>query len=527
MFLRAVGGLLGCVLLMVGAPASAWTSAQVQDVRARVVLSARGQANVLLDLGIDVRGGWLERFDIEGLSPELVLDPDRPGWLTTAEGSVVSARVISHQGNVSVRFDKREAARRGQHRLSIAYRAPLTALSDSGALSFTVPGFQQAIGEAEIVVDAPLGVKPVSDPESTTEVSERVQGQRVHISFRRTHWPRAIPWTVELDVNSAADAPQAVRAARVRSVYTGCALSLFVGAIGLLARGSFRRRARALGMRTEPWLGPDWLQPWLIGTLAVLGAVLWPHSVELSLGAWLSLSAWCAERALPSSEAPSLSTIASLDAARKRKLVRAYWRELLGELPWSDGFTLLGALGVIAVCLVSAGFLGGRPDASDPWRLGLLCALPSWIASSRLRLSRSPAERLRRLLAETARLRLDGCALRLVSYVGAGHALVETRARLLPATRYAGLVRVDLCVDSRRDVQTPWIVVVVRRGAPVDHFLEHYFSPAERSLSSGGLRAAYVRAAHDPNAFLEDLFAHLSHESQALLQKRETKACAA
>lgn len=527
MWFRAVGALCGGVLLMVCAPASAWTSAQVEDVRARVVLTPQGDAKVLLDLGIDVRGGWLERFDLEGLSPELRLDPDRPGWLTTAEGSVVAARVTTHEGAVTVRFDKRDAARRGLHRLFIAYRAPLSEASDAQQSTFALPGFQQAIDEAEIVVDAPNGVRAVRDPESTTEVRERGEGERVEISFRRTHWPRETPWLVELEGRAPSGRGALGRRLPPRAFSSGCGISLFVLATGALARASFRRRARRLGLATEPWRRFRIHNNWLIAFVAIVGAALWPFSVELAMCSWFGLSLVFAERALPSCAALRLSSVTSSDATWLRKARRAYWLQVLGLAPWVDAFTFAGLLGMSALLLAPSILPHGRLGSVDPWALGILCALPAWITSSRLRLPRSPAERVRRLLAAAVRLRVEGCALRLVSYVDAKGDSVDTRMRVTPASRYAGLLRVDLCADSRRMVPGLSMSVVVRKGSPADRWLALHFAESERSLSTGGLRVAYRRSVGDAGSALDDLFAYLSRESQSLVTKRDVEKRAA
>jgi hypothetical protein len=518
---RALSALFACVLLLVCVPARAWTSAQVTDVRARVELSSDDEASVLLDLGIEVRGGWLERFDLEGLSPELRLDPDRPGWLTTAEGNVVAARVTTHDGAVTARFEKHDAARRGLHRLSIVYRAPLEVVED-GRFAFGLPGFQRSLAAGEISIDAPQGIHAVRDPESTTEVSERVRGQRTQIVFRRTHWPRATRWVVELARVPHSTPLKSSKTLPTRELALGGAVAAFLLAIGLLGRGSFRSSARRLGLQVEPWLRPRKANGWLLAACAVAMTLLWPFAFEISLALGLALTALCASRVAPSDSALSFTSLRSLRAVELHKLHCAYFRQVLGAAPWADAFTLIGMLGLSALIL-GAAWIGTR----EAWVLGILCALPTWIASSQLRLPRSAVERARRLLATASRLRIDGCAFRLVAHGDARGELLEARLRVVPAIRYAGLLRVDLCADSRRFMQKLSMSVVVRCGSPADRWLQVHFASHERSLSGGGLRAAYVRSVSDPAAALDALFALLSRESQALVQKKPNQAARA
>lgn len=60
--------------------ARAWTEASVQTVHTHVAVDQDGRARVSMQLMMRVHGGWLEGLDLEGLDPNLSLDPMSPPW---------------------------------------------------------------------------------------------------------------------------------------------------------------------------------------------------------------------------------------------------------------------------------------------------------------------------------------------------------------------------------------------------------------------------------------------------------------
>ena len=59
--------------------AHAWTVAEVRTVAASVRIDEQAEALVSLRIAIQVRGGWLEGFEVAGLEEEIVVLEDQPG----------------------------------------------------------------------------------------------------------------------------------------------------------------------------------------------------------------------------------------------------------------------------------------------------------------------------------------------------------------------------------------------------------------------------------------------------------------
>lgn len=67
-------------ILSVAHVGHAWTEASVQTVHTYVSVDEDGRARVSMQLLMRVHGGWLEGLDLEGLDPNLSLDPMSPPW---------------------------------------------------------------------------------------------------------------------------------------------------------------------------------------------------------------------------------------------------------------------------------------------------------------------------------------------------------------------------------------------------------------------------------------------------------------
>jgi hypothetical protein len=498
--------------------ARAWTTASVEDVRGRVVLDEDGHAEVTLDLGVRVRGGWLERFDLDGLGDGLTMCEPRPAELETEDGLTLLPRVQVRAGSVSVRFEKRDAARRGLHRLRLFYHRSLVEPTDMGALAFALPGFQQAIGAAEIVVDAPASIAPVRDPESTTLLRERRVGERRELTFSRTHWPRATPWRFALSRQSgpARAGISATRSAPSGSLWSPVFLTVLSSAVAWLLRASFRRAARGAGLRTQPWVRAAPVLLAARGAFILLAIAGYRASPALSIAGFLGLALSWTERVLPAHEPVRLSHARAVSRADRALVRRAQLWASLGVRPFGDVISVLGAVSASGLFAV----LWWHPESAslrDPWALCLACLFIPLSACSRLRLSRSFGERLVRLSRACRDARLSGCAFRLVTYVDAEERLVEPRLRVVPAARYSGLLRIDVCCDSRRGIDALSLVVVVVPGSAVDGFLEVHLGRARRTLSLRGRRAAYVQRIDGLDRALDELLGVLARETQALL----------
>jgi hypothetical protein len=98
----------------------------VQSAHARVEVQASGEVKVHMRLAVHVQGGWLEGLDIAGLDPELTLDPAQQIVLVSADGQQFFPAVDASQpGTIGLAFRRRDAPRRGEYALELAYRAVL------------------------------------------------------------------------------------------------------------------------------------------------------------------------------------------------------------------------------------------------------------------------------------------------------------------------------------------------------------------------------------------------------------------
>src|SRR5687767_7003988 len=100
-----------CVLASLFMPRTgkAWTRAHVREAHARVELSAQGPASVVLELVVDVQGGWLERLELPLLDDELELS--EPAQVTLENGEQLPAQASAKAGVVTLKFERRDGLR--------------------------------------------------------------------------------------------------------------------------------------------------------------------------------------------------------------------------------------------------------------------------------------------------------------------------------------------------------------------------------------------------------------------------------
>ena len=148
------------LLWLLPARASAWTDTQVVSVSARV--DARtARAHVVLDLGLRVREGWLSRFELLDLGPQLELDPTAPLQLVDSDGTSFTPTVQGLPGNGLVLLfpDKRSAPKRGDYNLQLTWRTQL-AEAGEGEQHWSLPRWPERVPNVQLQVLAPLGARP-------------------------------------------------------------------------------------------------------------------------------------------------------------------------------------------------------------------------------------------------------------------------------------------------------------------------------------------------------------------------------
>jgi hypothetical protein len=508
--------------LLVTARAHAWTDAHVREVDVDLVVGGEGRTQVTLTLGVEVQGGWLERLDLPGIDDEL--DPEAPpaAWLVLPDGSKQPAGVKLKHGELSVRFEKAQAPRRGLHRIAVQYETVLLGRASESLgdgmvrLRYALPGWEAGLTRGELRWHLPAGARAVEDG----SIAQQVVQEAGVVRFTRVHVPRTTPWAVAVDVpeqalGAVSAAPRGAHARQGRSPVTGAWLTAVLCAVAWLARALARRTGRRDGYEGLP-LGRTGLRRAVRLACALGAALAWPLTLVGSTLLLVLLAVSFADRFAPSAQAPGLGRFTPLTRAELARTVRGSWLAHLGLAPVLDATTLLGALGVLAGVVAVARRPAALDLADDPWGLGLACALVPLFTAARWRRPRAVTEQVA-LLAESARkLVTVGSALRLVWYVGEA-APREPRLRFLPFARYPGLLRVELAIDTRRFATPRVLMVVVEADSSADRWLaEAGFAP-HRELSAGARRALHlVPVAEDAelSEVVDDLFARLSQSSQ-------------
>ncbi len=517
------------------AHALAWTSAKVRDVRAEIDVDARGSAQVTLDIGVEVLGGWLERFDLDGLDEELALPEAEAAWLTTDEGVVVPASAESDGGAITLHFDKQRAARRGLHRVGVRYAAPLRlhASPTDGSvvqLDWLLPGWEHGLSRAEIVVRGPKGLAAVRDPEQAVELTQSlIKGQSV-LTFVRVLVPRSTAWSiaaegperlfVRQDIISSARTGQV--SVREVPLSVGAGMAGLVWLVGLLSRAAFRRRARALKASTRGWIESDLTRrslSVLLTLCAVWGA---SHSSPVMVVALLALASCFVDRVELVAPSSPFGRFTALGTAPQGKARASLRRERLGSMPVADIATVLGFVGASSLLIVAV----YRVPTDLTVSLGLMCALPLWVASSRLRLPRSTDEQLALLMRAAKHALALSCGMRLVGFVVGDGEVCSPRIRIVTATRFSGLLRIDVAVDTRRSAPALVLVAVTQTGSLADRALTETLGTKGRELSPRGNRAAYIEPIDELGATLERVLTTLAASGQRSIERSEAQRAA-
>jgi len=497
----------------------AWTRAHVREAHARVELKAAGPASVQLELMVDVEGGWLERLELPLLDEELQLVDEGAAQVTLESGEQLSARASAKASVVTLKFERRDGLSRGLHRVRVNYTTELLASAargEAGSLrvSWTLPGWESGLRAADITVVATEPLRAVRDAELAQDITTIREGGLHQVRFVRVHVPRASQWQVSVDVPRAALAARANSTGALplapTSFVSGLAAAAFCLLITLLGRHYVRRRlalqrlsAHSLFGRVAAW--------WTLTLVATLSGLCWPFFQALACLGLLALPLLSLERSAGPLGPPPLGSFQPLLKSDLRRLGWARVRQHLG-VPGTDLSTLAG----LASALAMAGALVWRDDAfapTDPWALLVLTSLLSWLLASRVRLPRSLAEQVALLQKAARETRTVSCALRLVWYV-AGPVRDQPRLRLSPSGRYAGLLRLELMLDSRRGTEPLLLSVLVEADSPAERWTRSLYPHALCERSPGAPRLALLVPVQDLSAALEQLLGHFTRESQ-------------
>lgn len=490
-----------------------------------------GALKVHLTLAVHVQGGWLEGLDIAGLDPELTLEPGQDIVLVGSDGQRHRPTVDATQpGTIGLSFRRRDAPRRGEYSLELAYRAALAegavqpAEGGRTRYEWVLPGWRSGLDDVHVELTAPAGAEPddetrVGDSMVTREIEALPDG-RVLLHFVRAHLPRTVPFRVAFLLPNELVPPErlAPAAATPLSPMTWAAsgersldltFATLCGIFVLLALAKLalhRRTALALGV-TATGLVPLAPLPRALGVLAlgVLGAWLYPLRTDLGVLALCPIVLLVLERAPRPSGPPRLGGYLPA-GSRERLWAAARVRiERYGVDRWLDASTVQGLvtllLAVLALVAVDRFVVGQGGRRVPPGYATVLHALVPlaglMLATTRAQLPSSVAERLCALVA-LARSFPASCAsvptaLQLVLHRDAQGRGQDARLRIVTEHRASGLVRLDVAIADYlrlgRYVREPVLLVVTREGSEAEERVVRALGDAPFRSAPGGRRA--------------------------------------
>lgn len=513
------------------APARAWTEAQVQSAHAHVEVSPSGTLEARLQLAVHVHGGWLEGLDIAGLDPELTLLPGEDIVLLESGGQRFRPTVDAAQpGTIALSFRRRDAPRRGDYALAVAYRAELAESAvqaidgERTRYEWILPGWRSGLDDVRVELIAPAGAEPdeearVGDSMVTREVDTLPDG-RVRLRYVRAHLPRTVPFRVAFTLPNAAVPPSrrapavglpleptAWATVRERALDpTFALLSAFFACVALAKLLLHRRTARGLGLLPVGLVPlPPFARAAAVVFFAALAPFLYVLRTDLGVLCLLPVVLLVLERAPRVGRAPGLGAYAPV-GPRERLWAAARARiERFGPARWLDASTLPGLgslLGmVLALVAVDRFVVADAPRYVPPGYATVLHALVPLAAlmltNTRAQLPSSVAERVCALVALARRFPAQlgnvPAALQLVLHRDAAGHGQDARLRLVTEHRARGLVRLDVAIaDCRRMgryVREPVLLVVTREDSDAELRLASALPAVPFRSAPGGRRA--------------------------------------
>jgi len=351
---------------------------------------------VALTLELDVRGGWLSRFELAGLDPTTRLDPDAPAWLQCEDGRTgAPSAELRPDGTLVLSFAKTDAPRRGRHRLGVRYFTALAASdtpSGKRRLHWAMPPWRSDLADVDLWVDAPAQARFFALDEAALDGAlsseQRLRGGRSLLHLHRVQLPRTVAFGFALELPGKA-APAIAPVAHAAPTSQGVPPwpAAVVLALAWLKRAAVRARAARRRQDPVPLLALSLqARAALSAALTAAGVLCYPRSPALGLALLAGVVALCLDR--------RIGQVGAAAGARDRHAT-AY--DLFGTHAWLDatsplGLCLLGSAYALALLRIAAG--GGGLG------LGLellVLVTPLWLTGTRLHTARTPAAAASRL----------------------------------------------------------------------------------------------------------------------------------
>ncbi|MDD9939234.1 MAG: hypothetical protein OXT09_36945 [Myxococcales bacterium] len=401
--------IVACLMLW-ATPASAWTRTTVESTRAHLDVDRRGDALVLLEVDLRVRGGWISDFELVGMGEGIQLDADKPPWLVGEDGRKYIPQARVHDdGRVVIRFDhRRKAPWRGRYTLGLLYHAPLARPAAPGKASWALPAWRVDLQNVRVRVEGPAGLRLLDDGSDSVTVARTSRGGRERIEITRAQLPRTLRWELALGLPEIPETTPAddQAAARERAPFSGAHLlvGLLLGLCAWLKRGFTRTEAVRSGARALALipLGAPWVAALVIPASGIAAGWLHDRHPQAALLLLLATAALGLTRRIVHRDSPVTRRrpMAAIDLQRARTHRLHGW---LGAPAWLDataplGLTVLTASGVL--CWLAT----RQPSASAIAVEGWLAALPLFFNATRGTRARAGQGSLIRLHALSGRL---------------------------------------------------------------------------------------------------------------------------
>ena len=345
----------------------AWTETRVTAASAEVTLSPDGGVKGVLRAELRVLGGYLSRFELAGLSPEVELEPSEPPTLEPVdEGAPLYPQAtVRRGGRVILDFGgRRHAPTRGRYLLTLPFVArsvPLNGAADSGFARqrLMLPSWEINLEDVVVTVDAPAGSRLAREGWLLSAQTQRTSSG-TKIMVRRDQLPRTTAMDVLIDVPVRAAQASAGSRASIASVaardfnprgFGASHLSLVVALLALLKLVVVTRRARREGQLSR-FLVMGISPAWRASLMACVNAAAWWWP---SAQSWAVAAALCALLVLErrSLEGQRMAGRYWTRAASGAELATLRWRALCERFDAAAMLDITTLAGLVTFCCIA------------------------------------------------------------------------------------------------------------------------------------------------------------------------------
>jgi hypothetical protein len=480
--------------------AAAWVERRVESSTTSIQLEPDGSAIVRHELSIEVQGGPLRSFELQGV--DLDAEPLADATVTRMQGAIASSlplpvQVQSNAGQLSVQVPQRQGFRGRKFLLKLGYRTRLLERGlikhlpdgEHSELAWAGPRFEDGVDSVTLIVRAPAATHPpehASGSESDhafaanfgivmstlrrSQAEDELELVRAHVARRES-----IVWRVALDRRLFAADPRgaapstqtdgaAATGARATSPHAppaplpprlfwvlvaglGYAVLIQLKSIGV-SRGAVLRNSQP-----RSWLG--WKAPYRATTAGIflgvaVGGVLFGDAPGLAAAALLAAMAFASER--PPRAGSSLRGPGQWQTLDEVAFETVPVPALPGA--WLDAGRLQG-FGLLVAALSATTWLAARCFETSPYYgacvlLGSSALLPLFCTGRAAQLPPDALAQSRRFLGRVQR-RLNRDPALVVRPIGrfaaADVGLDELRLSIAPARGLPGLMGLELGLE--------------------------------------------------------------------------------